>query len=229
MHVIIALLCLFILLSISPTVRRLLAAAILIGAVAYALQCMKTPIAAAAQAAIAGASDASNERTKACQTRTAKGLACLNLRAADLPSSLTSRSVPKMPVEHLTQPRTVVSIPSKEPVFANHNGSVMQIFALDDGSIDIVYAYPRQGMRELVAPGTLYLRGQWSEGILYATAHVFSHQCGPTPYHVSGGIEPNGVLVLNGPAPLVDPQTCQVLQWIWSDNSTIMFLPFNRK
>ncbi len=242
MHIIIALLCFSILLSISPTARRLAAVVILLGIGAYALQCGEggktASLATTAQAAVSGVSGTPNEQTKACQTQVAKGLACLNLRTEDLEDRVDRRrrgvniapilppraSNIKIPVE----PRTVVAPIGLGPNFVEHNGSVMEVLGSVDGGVNITYAYPRRGLWELVAPGTLYVHGQWREGILYATAYVFSHQCGPIPYQVSGGIEPDGNLVLNGPAPLVDPLTCQVIQWIWSDNSTVVFTPFSR-
>jgi hypothetical protein len=75
MHVIIALLCFAILLSVSPTARLLTMLVVFVGVLAYVLHCNEgtssIPIATPVQAA------ETNERTKPCQTQ--KGL-CLNVR-----------------------------------------------------------------------------------------------------------------------------------------------------
>ncbi len=92
MHVIIAFLCFFILLSISPTARRLTAIVVLLGIVAYTLHCNETggsgksiPITTTAQAGSSKADQpTSNERTRACETQ--KGQRCLNLQSSDLHS-----------------------------------------------------------------------------------------------------------------------------------------------
>ena len=237
MHVIIALLCFFILLSISPTARRLTAVVVFFGIVAYALHCNETggtksiPITTVAQAAgISGVG--SNERTKDCETQ--KGLRCLNLKTTDetfvspLIARRTASSVKRsLPVEHIERVGHQVPNGPPGPYFVDNNGSLMQVIPTAHNTVDVIYIQPRQGLRGLVAPGTLYLHGQWHEGELYAVAHVFSAHCGPTPYPVSGGPESgdigDGSLVLMGPAPLVDPVTCRITQWIWSDNSVITF------
>ncbi len=112
----------------------------------------------------------------------------------------------------------------QKPRFVDHNGSVMQIVLLPNDSVDIVYVQVRPGLWGYTAPGQVFVHGQWRQGVLYATAHAAS-RCGPIPYKVSGSVDVNGVLVLTGPAPLLDPWTCRVIQWIWSANSVLAFVP----
>ncbi len=230
MHVIIALLCFAILLSISPTARWLTTIVVLIGVFAYALHCNEggksIPITTTVQAS-PSPDEASNERTKPCQT--AKGQRCLNLQMVDRPSPvITHRASPsakKVLVEHKYRASSPPQTAGQS--YVNHNGSVMQILLSANQVVDIVYFQPRQGLWNYVTPGTALIHGQWRDRVLYATAYVFSH-CGPTPYTVSGEAgedDPTGSLVLMGPAPLVDPQTCQIIQWVWSDNSVLTFTP----
>jgi hypothetical protein len=109
-----------------------------------------------------------------------------------------------------------------------HNGSLMQLAVLPGGRIEIQYAQPRPGLWEIgVRPGTVLLRGQWSGGVLNAEARVFAGACGAPVYPVTGGINADGVLVLSGPAPLVDPWTCVVYGYAWTSNSTLTFFPTN--
>jgi hypothetical protein len=111
------------------------------------------------------------------------------------------------------------------PRIVNHNGSLMQVIVLPGDMVDIVYMNVRPALWGYVSPGQVFIHGQWREGILYATAYSGS-RCGMVPYQVSGKVELNGVLVLRGPAPLIDPWTCGVIQWIWSPtNSTLVFYP----
>src|SRR5262245_17552723 len=106
---------------------------------------------------------------------------------------------------------------------AIHNGSLMTIYSDNRGRIEIRYAEPRPGLWELgVAPGTLLLVGQWRGAMLYATAYVFSF-CGPIPYQMAGSQLPDGQLQLTGPAPIVDPFTCRVLDLGWTENAVLTF------
>ncbi len=113
------------------------------------------------------------------------------------------------------------------PQYVVHNGSLMLVTPLPGGLIQITYVQPRPNLYGLVGPGTLLLRGQWQAGQLVATAFVFPPPpCPPVPYTVTGGVDPrNGVLIVAGPAPLIDPYVCAVVGMIWSNNSTLAFYP----
>lgn len=115
----------------------------------------------------------------------------------------------------------------EKPRLVDHNGSIMQIVLLPNDSVDIIYVQVRPGLWGYAAPGQVFIHGQWRQDVLYATAYAAS-RCGPIPYKVSGAVDTNGVLVLTGPAPLLDPWTCQIIQWIWSANSVLTFLPPQR-
>ena len=104
-----------------------------------------------------------------------------------------------------------------------HNGSLMDVYSDGYGYIEIRYRDPRPGLWEVgVVPGTLLLTGKWRGAMLYATAYVFSF-CGPVPYQVAGSQLPDGSLQLTGPAPIVDPFTCRVLDLGWTENAVLTF------
>lgn len=110
------------------------------------------------------------------------------------------------------------------PRIVNHNGSIMQVIQTGRDTVEIVYMKPKPELWGYASPGTVLARGRWRDGILYATVYSVS-RCGPVPYQVSGRVDADEVLTLTGPAPLLDPWTCQVLQWIWSANSVLTFQP----
>jgi len=110
--------------------------------------------------------------------------------------------------------------------FVWHNGSLMQVNRFPGQLIEIRYIRPRPGLWDVgVRPGTLLLRGQWNGPVLTADAFVFSWQCGPTPYSVSGGVDASNTLVLQGLAPILDPYSCGVLGVAPTYNSTLVFTP----
>jgi hypothetical protein len=111
-----------------------------------------------------------------------------------------------------------------------HNGSLMaQQFDPTSGHLLIQYKDPRPGLWPVgVIPGTVLFDGQMRGPTIAGTAFVFSGFCPPTPYRVVGGLQPNGVLVLTGPAPLVDPYSCNVITLVASHNSQLVFTPFVR-
>ena len=125
-------------------------------------------------------------------------------------------------------PRALPVVPPDlaPPMLATHNGSLMEVTPLDGNRVEIRYVDPRPGLWAVgVRPGTVLIRGQWIGDRLEATAHVFSAGCGPIPYAVAGGVDPNGVLTLGGPAPIVDSYSCFVLGLAWTGNSTLVFVP----
>jgi len=108
--------------------------------------------------------------------------------------------------------------------YVDHNGSLMSIEARA-GFVTIRYVEPKPSLWDWgVRPGTLLFEGAWHGPVLVGTAYVFG--CGPIPYNVSGGPDPNGVLVLRGPAPVVAISPfCGVIGWEWTANSTLVFDP----
>jgi hypothetical protein len=113
------------------------------------------------------------------------------------------------------------------PMLATHNGSLMEVIPLAGNRVEIRYADPRPGLWGVgVQPGSVLIRGQWFGDRLEAIAHVFAAGCGPIPYAVTGGADPNnGVLTLVGPAPIVDPYSCFMLGFAPTVNSTLVFVP----
>jgi hypothetical protein len=120
------------------------------------------------------------------------------------------------------------SASAQPPVsYAMHNGSVMQIRPLPANQIEVSYLQPRPSLWGLVGPGTVLLRGQWQpNGVLNGTAFVFPPwPCPPVPYPVSGSMNRQNVLTVVGPAPLIDPFACAIIGQVWSNNSTLVFVP----
>ena len=109
-----------------------------------------------------------------------------------------------------------------------HNGSLMvQTFDPTSGHLLIQYKDPRPGLWPVgVIPGTVLFDGQIQGPTIAGTAFVFSGFCPPTPYRVAGALQPNGVLVLTGGAPLVDPYSCNVITLVASPNSQLVFTPY---
>ena len=106
-----------------------------------------------------------------------------------------------------------------------HNGSLMAVEVGPDGRrVLIRYVDPRPAMRAFVVPGTVLVEGRWTApGVFSGVSH--SYWCGHAyPYAVTGGIElVTGGLVLQGPAPIIDPYSCAVLWYEWTGNSTLRF------
>ena len=119
-------------------------------------------------------------------------------------------------------------VPTRQPPMeVEHNGSLMIATVLPDGDLEIVYARPRPGLWGVV-PGTVLVRGRWIKGpsgepIMAAISHSFPPGCPPFPYKVTGTTPDAGTLVLTGPAPVIDPYGCVFVEWIWSQNSTLVF------
>lgn len=107
-----------------------------------------------------------------------------------------------------------------------HNGSLMAVEVGPDGRVLIRYVDPRPAMRAFAVPGTVLVEGRWTApGVFSGVSH--SYWCGHAySYAVTGGIEPvTGGLVLQGPAPIIDPYSCAVLWYEWTGNSTLRFEP----
>lgn len=115
--------------------------------------------------------------------------------------------------------------PAQAPRYAWHNGSLMEIDPLPQNMIQIRYVQPRPDLFPYAQPGTVLLYGQWDANGLNVTAYTIS-RCGQIPYPMHGTLDPSGNLVIQGPAPLLDPYTCGVISMIWSPrNSTLVFTP----
>jgi hypothetical protein len=85
-----------------------------------------------------------------------------------------------------------------------HNGSVVYLLATGNHR-EFRYSEPRQVMLEAGArSGSLLFSGESYNGEYSGTAYVFSQQCGPLPYEVSGPILDNyRTVILRGQAPRV--------------------------
>jgi hypothetical protein len=117
--------------------------------------------------------------------------------------------------------------PPQTHFMADHNGSLMSIDT-DRGNITISYMSPKPWLQRWgVFPGTVLFRGGWRADSIVGTAYVFG--CGPIPYEVTGRPEPDGTLVLRGPAPIVAIfPFCGVIGWGRTKNSVLVFTPLER-
>jgi hypothetical protein len=107
-----------------------------------------------------------------------------------------------------------------------HNGSLMSLKVSADRNVVIRYVYPAPRLYGFVAPGMVLVDGHWDHQRLYATAYVFTRECGAFPYHVEGGVAPDGSLVLEGAAPYV-VEGCWVYGYDWqSSNAHLVFTQF---
>ena len=103
--------------------------------------------------------------------------------------------------------------PQPQQILFDHNGSLMS-WQQDGPNVRVVYLKPRRGVVAVgIRRGTVLFAGQWSDQGLVGNAHVFATECPPFPYRVSGGYGSNGVIVMHGAAPVVDPYTCAVLEY----------------
>ena len=87
------------------------------------------------------------------------------------------------------------------------------------------YLEPRPGLAAIgVQQGTLLFQGQRVGNILSGTAFVFSENCPPAPYKVEGVIYSEADVRLDGAVPVVDPVSCQVIDYTWdSQNAALRF------
>ena len=133
------------------------------------------------------------------------------------------------PVAIPTAPVAMPPAPAPAPRLLMHNGSVMQINDVGPGAIQISYVQARPNLG-YVAPGTVLVSGQWAGPILNGTAMVWA-TCAlggrySWTYPVSGGIAPDGNLVLQGPAPVIDPYRCAPITVNYGGhNGVLVFTP----
>lgn len=103
----------------------------------------------------------------------------------------------------------------------DHNGSLMRLSTNGPGLV-VSYLVTRPGLTESIGPGTVRFQGQRIGDEIVGTAFVYSVICPPTPYPVRGVVY-NESIELRGAAPLLDPDTCAVLAYIWSGNARLVF------
>lgn len=85
----------------------------------------------------------------------------------------------------------------------NHNGSVMRLVAYGGNGRTFYYQAPRQGMAQVgVRPGTLFFDGRRDGDSYSGTARVFSAQCGPMTFQISGYVASETRVVLEGWRPV---------------------------
>lgn len=90
-----------------------------------------------------------------------------------------------------------------------HNGSRMSVYSFQD-EIYISYERPRAGLSvNGVRQGTRLFEGKYVGDRIVGTAFTFKQGCAPAPYRVSG-YERNGVIVLDGAAPVRAKGGCSV-------------------
>jgi hypothetical protein len=102
-----------------------------------------------------------------------------------------------------------------------HNSSMVRWVSSGEARW-IYYVDPRPGLP--VQPDTLLFEGQRLGNRLVGTAYVFSSTCPPTPYIVEGIIYSETDVSLFGAVPVVDPVSCDVVDYTWdSHNAALRF------
>jgi hypothetical protein len=122
-----------------------------------------------------------------------------------------------------------LAAPAAPPLpFLVHNGSLMsQVFDPTSGHLLIQYKDPRPGLSPVgVIPGTVLFDGQIPRPGHRRHRVRLQRLLPTTPYRVIGEVLPDGALVLRGPAPLLDPYSCNVITLIASHNSELVFVPY---
>lgn len=105
-----------------------------------------------------------------------------------------------------------------------HNGSLVRWVSSGEDRW-LYYLEPRPGLAAIgVQPGTLLFQGHRIGNILSGTAFVCSENCPPAPYKVEGVVYSETDVRLDGAVPLVDPDSCQVVDYTWdSQNAALRF------
>jgi hypothetical protein len=92
-----------------------------------------------------------------------------------------------------------------------HNGSDM-VIEQRGTNLHIRYDKPRAALASAgIKPGSLLFAGHRIGDKVEGIAYLFNAKCPPAPYVVTGQFDSTYNLVLNGPAPLRDPQSCAVI------------------
>ena len=103
-----------------------------------------------------------------------------------------------------------------------HNGSTVRWVSSGQGRW-LYYLKPRPGLIAIgVEPGTLLFEGHRIGNVLSGTAFVFSENCPPAPYRVEGVIYSETDVKLDGAVPVVDPSSCQVVDYTWDSRSAAL-------
>lgn len=115
-------------------------------------------------------------------------------------------AVPVVPV-----PAWVPAPASRAASFWDHNSSVVALEASGNRR-RFVYHHPRRGMAEAGArPGSLLFEGARMRDSYSGTAYVFAGRCGRYDYPVSGIVQNDRRVVMNGLAPRIDPRDCSLI------------------
>ena len=105
-----------------------------------------------------------------------------------------------------------------------HNGSTVRWVSSGEDRW-LYYLQPRPGLAAMgVEADTLLFEGRRVGNRLFGTAYVFSENCPPTPYAVEGIIYSETDVRLYGAVPVVDPYSCDVVDYTWdSYNAALRF------
>jgi hypothetical protein len=119
----------------------------------------------------------------------------------------------------------ISTIPARtEESIWTHNGSTVRWVTSGEDRW-LYYLEPRPELLAIgVEPDTPLFRGKRFGDRLVGTAFVFSASCPPAPYPVQGIVISETDVTLEGPAPVVDPASCVVVDYTWdSYNASLRF------
>jgi hypothetical protein len=96
----------------------------------------------------------------------------------------------------------------------DHNGSTMRLVHEDSG-FGIYYKTVRSGLKGTVPVGAPRFRGRVEDKQIIGKAYVYTKYCPKKEfeYLVKGPVKSPDVIELRGPAPVVDPDTCKIVEY----------------
>jgi hypothetical protein len=106
---------------------------------------------------------------------------------------------------------------------ATHNGSLMDVYELRGGRLEIRYAEPRPGLANIgVTPGTLLIKAvRVAPEKLEGTAYMFTSGCPALPYRVTGDVDRFGNILLSGSVPVTD-YACNIVGYNWKSHNAYL-------
>lgn len=96
----------------------------------------------------------------------------------------------------------------------DHNGSTMKLVH-EDGGFSIYYKTIRSGLKGTIPAEAPRFKGRIEDKQIIGKAFVYTRHCPKDKfeYLVKGPMKATDVIELRGPAPVVDPDTCKIVEY----------------